>query len=92
LSHFQQGEQVPKECSSCHHYEILHKDKFGVREVRLREDKLRNLETHLQLQQNVFTGATKSCEAAVHVHFDTSQIIASKSVYNKDSRNALPQK
>jgi hypothetical protein len=32
---------VPKERSLRHHYETLHKDKFGVLEGKLREDKLR---------------------------------------------------
>jgi hypothetical protein len=92
LPHFQQGKQVPKEYSSRHHYEILHKDKFGVLEVKLMEDKLRNIKTHLHLQQNIFTAATKSSEAAVHASFDTSQIIANKLMYSKDSRNASPRK
>jgi hypothetical protein len=84
--YFQQGEQVHHRCA------ILHKDKFGVLQVKLREDKLQNLKAHLQLQQNIFTAATKSDEAAVHASFDTSQIIANKSVYSKDSRNILPRK
>jgi hypothetical protein len=31
---------VQKEYSLRHYYEILHEDKFGVLEVKLREDKL----------------------------------------------------
>jgi hypothetical protein len=36
------------------------KDKFGVLEVKLREDKLKNLKSDLQRQQNIFTVTTKS--------------------------------
>jgi hypothetical protein len=41
------------------HYETLHKDKFGVLEVKLREDKLKNLKYDLQWQQNILNVATK---------------------------------
>jgi hypothetical protein len=34
---------VPKEYNLHRHYETLHKDKFGVLEGKLREDKLKNL-------------------------------------------------
>jgi hypothetical protein len=45
-------------------------------EVKLREDKLHNHKTRLQLQQNVFTAAAaKSDESS----FDTSHIIANES-------------
>jgi hypothetical protein len=60
-------------------YETLHKDKFGVLEGKLREDKLKNLKSHLQRQQNIFTVATKSNKAAVHAGFAISQITAKKS-------------
>jgi hypothetical protein len=73
------GVSVPKEYNLCHHYETLHKDKFGVFEGKLREDKLKNLKSDLQQQQNIFTIATKSNEAAVHASFVISQIIAKKS-------------
>jgi hypothetical protein len=45
----------------------------------LREDKLKNLKSDLQKQQNIFTVATKSNEVAVHASFAISQIIAKKS-------------
>jgi hypothetical protein len=61
------------------HYETLHKDKFGVLEGKLREDKLKNLKSDLKRQQNMFTVATKSNEAAVHASFAISQIFAKKS-------------
>jgi hypothetical protein len=41
------------------HYETLHKDKFGVLEGRLRENKWKNLKFDLQWQQNILTVATK---------------------------------
>jgi hypothetical protein len=50
---------VPKEYDLRRHYETLHKDKFGVLEGKLREDKLKNLKSDLQRQQNIFTVATK---------------------------------
>jgi hypothetical protein len=61
------------------HYETLHRDAFGVLEAKLREDKLENLKSDLQRQQNIVTVATKSNEAAVHASFAISQIIAKKS-------------
>jgi hypothetical protein len=73
------GVSVPKEYSFCHHYETLHRDKFGVLELKLREDKLQNLSYYLQWQQNVFAVATKSNEAPVHGSFTISQITAKKS-------------
>jgi hypothetical protein len=75
---------VPKEYISHHLCEILQKDKSGVLQVKLREDKLQNLKAHLQLQQNIFTAATKSNEAAAHASFDIAQIIAVESMYSKD--------
>jgi hypothetical protein len=70
---------VSKEYNSRRHYETLHKDKFCVLEGKLREDKLKNLKSDLQRQQNIFTVATKSNEATVHASFAISQIIAKKS-------------
>jgi hypothetical protein len=70
---------VPKEYNLRRHYETLHTDMFGVLEGKLREDKLKNLKYDLQRQQNIFTVATKSNEAAVHASFAISQIIAKKS-------------
>jgi hypothetical protein len=72
------GTSVPKEYLR-RHYETLHKDKFGVPEEKLREDKLNNLKSDLQRQQNTFTVATKSNEAAIHASFAISQIILKKS-------------
>jgi hypothetical protein len=69
---------VPEEYSLRCHYETVHKDKFGVLEVELREDKLKNLKSDLQQQQNIFTVVTKSNEAAVNASFAISQIIAKK--------------
>jgi hypothetical protein len=59
------GLLAPKEYNLRHHYETLHKDKFGVLEVKLKEDKLKNLKSDLQRQQDIFT-VVKSNEAAVH--------------------------
>jgi hypothetical protein len=73
------GVSVPKEYNLRRHYETLHKDKFGVLEVKLREDKLKNLKSDVQRQQNIFTVTTKSKEAAVHASFANLQIIAKKS-------------
>jgi hypothetical protein len=73
------GVSLPKEYDLRRHYETLHKDTLGVFEGKLREDKLKNLKSNLQRQQNIFTVATKSNEAAVHASFATSQIIANKS-------------
>jgi hypothetical protein len=73
------GVSVSKEYNSRRHYETLHKDKFGVLEGKLREDKLKNLKSDLQRQKNIFNAATKSNEAAVHSSFYISQIIAKKS-------------
>jgi hypothetical protein len=50
----------------------LHKDKFGVLKGRLRENKFKNLKCNLQLQQNIFTVATKTNEAAVQASFSIS--------------------
>jgi hypothetical protein len=47
--------------------------------MEVREGKLKNLKSNLQRQQNIFTVAIKSNEAAVHVNFAISQIIAKKS-------------
>jgi hypothetical protein len=46
---------VPKECNLRRHYETLHKDTFGVLEGKLREDKLKNLISDLQRQQDIAT-------------------------------------
>jgi hypothetical protein len=70
---------APKEYNLRRHYETLHKDKFGVLEGRLRENKLKNLKCDLQRQQNIFTVGTKTNEAAVQASFIISQIIAKKS-------------
>jgi hypothetical protein len=70
---------APKEYNLGHHYETLHKDKFGVLEGRLRENKLKNLKCDLQWQQNISTIATKTNEATVQASFIISQIIAKKS-------------
>jgi hypothetical protein len=70
---------APKEYNLRRHSETLHKNKFGVLELKLREDKLRNLKSDLQRQQNIFTAATKSDEAVIHANFAISQIIAKKS-------------
>jgi hypothetical protein len=75
---FNKGVSVPKEYNLHRHYKTLHKDTFGVLEGKLREDKLKNLKSDLQRQQNIFTVATKSNEAAVHASFAISQIIAKK--------------
>jgi hypothetical protein len=72
------GVSVPKEYNLRRHYETSHKDKFGVLEGKLREDKLKNLKSDLQQQQNIFTVAAKSNETAVHASFAISQIIAEK--------------
>jgi hypothetical protein len=69
---------APKEYNLRQHYETLHKHKFGVLEGRLRENKLKNLKCDLQRQQNMFTAATKTNEAAVQASFIISQIIARK--------------
>jgi hypothetical protein len=61
------------------HYETLHKDKFGVLEGMLRENKLKNLKCDLQRQQNILTVATKTNEVAVQASVIISQIIAKKS-------------
>jgi hypothetical protein len=76
---FNKGVSVPKEYNLRRHYETLHKDKFGVLAGKLREDKLKNLKSDLQRQQNIFTVSTKSNDAAVHASFAISQIIAKKS-------------
>jgi hypothetical protein len=76
---FNKRVSVPKEYNFRRHYETLHKDVFGVLEGKLREDKLKNLKSDLQRQQNIFTVATKSNEAAVHASFAVSQIITKKS-------------
>jgi hypothetical protein len=47
--------------------------------MKLREDKLQNIKSDLQQEQNMFTVATKSNETAVHGSFGVSQIIAEKS-------------
>jgi hypothetical protein len=60
---------VTKEYNLHCHYETLHKDKFGVLEEKLREDKLKNLKSDLQWQQNIFTAAAKSNEAEVHANY-----------------------
>jgi hypothetical protein len=73
------GVSVPKEYNLRRHYETIHKDKFGVLEGKLREDKLKNLKSYLKRQLNIFTVPTKSNEAAVHASFAISQIIAKKS-------------
>jgi hypothetical protein len=73
------GVSMPKEYNLCHHYKTLHKDRFGVLEGNLREDKLKNLKSDLQQQQNIFTVAAKSNEAAVHASFVISQIVTKKS-------------
>jgi hypothetical protein len=57
--------QVRKENNLRRHYKTLHKDKFGVLEGELREDKLKNFKSDLKRQQNIFTVATKSNEATV---------------------------
>jgi hypothetical protein len=56
---FNKGVSVPKEYNLRRHYETLHKDKFGVLEGKLREDKLKNFKSDLQRQQKIFTVATK---------------------------------
>jgi hypothetical protein len=58
---------VPKEYNLGPHYESLYKDKFGVLEVKLREDRLRNLKSDLQRQQNIFTVATKKKQQFMEV-------------------------
>jgi hypothetical protein len=73
------GVSVPKEYNLRRHYETLHKDTFGVLEGKLREDNLKNLKSDMKRQQNIFTVATKSNEAAVHASFAISQITAKKS-------------
>jgi hypothetical protein len=70
---------APNEYNLRHHYETLRKDKFGVLEGRLRENKLKNLKCDMQLQQNIFTVTTKTNEAAVQASFIISQTIAKKS-------------
>lgn len=60
-------------------YETWHKDKYGVIEAKLREDKLKNLKSNLQWQQNRFTVATKSHEVAVVASLAISQSTAKKS-------------
>jgi hypothetical protein len=57
------------------HYAILHEDKFGVLEGKVKEDKLKNHKCGFQLQQNVFTVANKTVEAAVQASFIMLQII-----------------
>jgi hypothetical protein len=42
----------PKEYNLRRHYRILHRNKFGVLEVKVREVKLQNLESALLQQQN----------------------------------------
>jgi hypothetical protein len=49
-----------KEYSLLRLYETLHKDKFGVLEGTLKEDKLKNLKCDLQRRKNTFTVATKT--------------------------------
>jgi S-adenosylmethionine hydrolase len=61
------------------HYKTLHKDKFGVLEGRLRENKLKNVKCDLQRQQNILTVVTKTNEAAVQTSFIISQILKSNS-------------
>jgi hypothetical protein len=75
---FNKGISVPKEYNLRRHYETLHKHKFGILEGKLRQGKLKNLKSDLQRQQNIFTVATKSNEAAVHASFAISQINAKK--------------
>jgi hypothetical protein len=70
---------VPKEYNLSLYYETLHRDNFGVLEGKLREDKSKKLKSDLQRQQNIFTVATKSNEAAVHASFAISEITANKS-------------
>jgi hypothetical protein len=70
---------APKEYNLRRHYETLRKDKFVVLEGMLRENKLKNIKCDLQWQQNIFTVATKTNEAAVQVSFIISQIITMKS-------------
>jgi phosphopantetheinyl transferase (holo-ACP synthase) len=70
------------------HHENLHKDKFGVLEGSLRENKLKNLKCDLQRQQNMFTVATKTTEAALQTSFIISQIVAKKSIPFMDGEYA----
>jgi hypothetical protein len=56
---FNKGVSVPKEYNLRRHYETLHNDAFGVLKGKLREDKLNDLKSDLQWQQNIFTVTTK---------------------------------
>jgi hypothetical protein len=68
---------APKEYNLRRHYETLHKDTFGVLEGTRRENtKLKNLKCVLQRQENIFTVANKTNEAAVQASFIKSQIIS----------------
>ena len=61
-----------------HYNKTLRKDKFGVLEGKLREDKPKELKCYLHWQQNVHTVATKTNETAVQASFIVSHIIVKK--------------
>ncbi|XP_017770200.1 PREDICTED: general transcription factor II-I repeat domain-containing protein 2-like [Nicrophorus vespilloides] len=75
---------VPKEYNLRRHYEAFHRDKYDVFEGKLREEKLKKLKLDMQRQQNIFTVATKSNDAAIHASFAVSQIIAKNSKPHTD--------
>jgi hypothetical protein len=79
------GVSAPKEHNFRRHYETLHKDKFGVPEGKLREDKLKDLKSDMQRQQNIFTVAKKSKP------FTDGEYVCER-MYNEGSRNTLPRK
>jgi hypothetical protein len=85
-----------------HHYKALHKDKIGVLQGKIREDKLKNLKCDLQWQQNILNVATKK---KMKQHFNQNLLyhkymlrnqkhlwIVYQGVYNEGSRNTLAQK
>jgi hypothetical protein len=69
------------------HYDILHTDRFGLLEVKLREDNLQNIKPDVLRQRNIFDLAIKQNEAIIHASFAVIQIIAKKSKpFPKDMR------
>jgi hypothetical protein len=45
---------MPKEYNLCWHYRTSRKDEFGIPEMKLREDKLQNIKSDPQQEQNMF--------------------------------------
>jgi hypothetical protein len=54
-----------KECNLREHYETLRRDNCCVLDRTLREDKVKKLKCYFQRQQDLFSVATETNEAAV---------------------------